>query len=97
MKTGSSREAVRHFVRSSLVKRQEDRNVGDGDNLIVKGILDSLGIMKLVNFVEEGFRLTVKDEDVVPENFESIEAIASYVDRSLSRGDGEGEPENERR
>lgn len=97
MNTGSSREAVRRFVRSSLVRKQEDRNVEDGDNLIVKGILDSLGIMKLINFVEEGFHLTVKDEDVIPDNFESIEAITSYVDRSKSRGDDEGEPENERR
>ncbi len=97
MKTGSNREAVRRFVRSSLVRKPEDRDIEDGDNIIAKGILDSLGIMKLINFVEEGFHLAVKDEDVIPDNFESIDAITSYVDRSLSRGEGEAGPENERR
>lgn len=81
MKTGNNREIVREFVISSLVKKREHLEVGDQENIIISGLLDSLGIIKTINFLEEKYNFTIKDEDVLPENFESIEAISSFVDR----------------
>lgn len=81
MKTGNNREIVREFVISSLVKKREHLEVGDQENIIISGLLDSLGIIKTISFLEEKYNFTIKDEDVLPENFESIEAISSFVDR----------------
>jgi acyl carrier protein len=62
--------------------------VADGDvslsadaSLIESGIVDSLGILRLVAFIEENFSVVVDDIDVVPENFDTINAMNSLVER----------------
>ena len=81
MKTEPSRKIVREFVVSSLVKKREHLEISDQENIIISGLLDSLGIIKTITFLEEKYHFVIKDEDVLPENFESIEAISSFVDR----------------
>jgi acyl carrier protein len=51
------------------------------DSLIKSGIVDSLGILRLVAFIEENFSVMVDDTEVVPENFETINAMSSLVER----------------
>jgi acyl carrier protein len=50
------------------------------DELLSSGIIDSLGILRLVAFVEERFGVQMPDEDVVFENFHSVNAIADYLE-----------------
>jgi acyl carrier protein len=57
-------------------------SVNDQDNLITTGVIDSLAVMQLVAFIEESFSIKVKDEDIVPENFESIEAISVFIGKN---------------
>ena len=60
---------------------------GDGKDLekdtsfLENGILDSTGIMELVAFVEKSFEIKVEDEELLPENFDTISAIAEYLKR----------------
>jgi acyl carrier protein len=56
------------------------RGIGNGDPLLGHGILDSLGILEVVAFVEREFGITVADEELVPESFDSIASIARFVD-----------------
>jgi acyl carrier protein len=56
------------------------------DDLLATGVLDSLGLMQLVLFIEERLGVKVPDEDVVIENFRSVSALTSY----LARLDGKG-------
>jgi len=78
-----AKEEIREFVRSKLSKKKNHTAIDDKDNIIEAGIIDSLGIMQLVEFIENKFSLKVKDEDIIPDNFESIETISSFVERSL--------------
>jgi acyl carrier protein len=55
------------------------------DSLIKSGIVDSLGILRLVAFIEENFSVVVEDTEVVPENFESINAMSSLVQRKQGK------------
>ena len=71
---------LRAYVQDTLLG---GRNVADGDELLLSGMLDSLSVMSLVSFVEQTYTLKVPFEDVVIENFESLEAMGRYVD---SRG-----------
>jgi acyl carrier protein len=48
-------------------------------NLFETGIVDSAGLISFINFIEREFGLTVPDEDLLPENFVSISAIANYI------------------
>jgi len=49
------------------------------EDLLASDQLDSQGMMELVAFIEESFAIEVGDEDLIPENFKSVDAIASYV------------------
>lgn len=71
-------------IRSFLVNQfplARQRAIGDDDPLLRTGILDSLGILEVVSFIEQEFAVHVDDEELVPESFESIATIARFVDR----------------
>ncbi len=57
------------------------KQIRPGDNLLETGILDSLGLMQLVVFIEEKLGVKVPDEDVVIENFSSVDALTGYLER----------------
>ena len=48
-------------------------------SFLEEGIVDSTGVLELVLFVEETFGITVNDEEIVPDNFDSVEKLARYV------------------
>lgn len=58
------------------------------DDLLVGEIIDSLGMMRLVTFIEETFSVTVPLEDITIQNFRTIEAIDAYLQRRGSHGAG---------
>jgi acyl carrier protein len=55
-----------------------------GENLLAQGIIDSMGILKLVEFLEQTFGIQTEDEEMVPENFESLDALCAFVQRKRS-------------
>jgi acyl carrier protein len=74
--------ALTEFVRNDLLHGRKVALTGDAD-LLSAGIVDSLGILRLVAFMEQHFGVKVPDEDVVFENFQSIGAMAGYVSQRL--------------
>ena len=72
-------ESIRQFIVTELVSNQEYSNLDNEEPLIETGIIDSLGIMKLIVFLTEEFGIDIGDDDRIPENFENIEAIYSFV------------------
>lgn len=73
---------IREFVLQKFPLARK-RKVTNHDNLLESGVIDSLGVLDLVNFLEQEFSVAVSDEDLTPENFQSIERIAQFVERSL--------------
>ena len=65
-------QAVRGFIAENFLFRDE------------AGIIDSTGVLELVSFLETTFGIEVADEDMLPENLDSIRAITGYVSRKLS-------------
>ena len=67
-----------------FIKREFGRGRGaslkEDDDLLSSGLIDSLGILQLVAFVEERFDVEVPDEDVVFENFHSVKALGDYLE-----------------
>jgi acyl carrier protein len=57
--------------------------VTDQDYLLESGIIDSLGVLELVTFMQQEFSITANDEDLTPENFQNIECMARFVERGL--------------
>jgi acyl carrier protein len=70
---------IREFVVDSFLFG-DDQGLADDTPLFERGIIDSTGILEMVSFVEERYDITVADEELVPANFESMLAVARYVD-----------------
>jgi acyl carrier protein len=73
-------ENVLHqYVATNLLKGQDASSFSDTDSLLDSGILDSIGLLHLMLFVEREFRVSIADEELVPENFETIETLAQFL------------------
>jgi acyl carrier protein len=72
---------VRQFIIDNFLFREDRASISDTESLLEAGLIDSTGILELVAFLESEFQLAVADADIVPDNLDSIERIASYVER----------------
>lgn len=76
------KELIRKFINDNLARTKQMKEVQNQENLIMNGVIDSLGIVQLVAYIEETFKMKVKDEDIVPDNFETVDVISSFVGRT---------------
>lgn len=74
-------EIIHEYIVNDLLNGSNDRPITNAEDLIESGIIDSLGIMSLLAFLEERFSLQIASEDLLPENFSSINSITVLVDR----------------
>lgn len=74
---------IRDFVLAKF-PLAKSRNIGDSDDLLDSGIVDSLGILDVVAMLESELSVTLQDEDLVPENFRSIRQIAEFAAKRKS-------------
>jgi acyl carrier protein len=72
-------QEVGDFIASELSLGKGATEVSPDDDLLAKGLVDSHGVMELVGFLEDRYGITVRDEDLTPENFQSLSAIEQYV------------------
>jgi acyl carrier protein len=84
--TDDVRATIREFITTQLAQRAEDRRIGDRDDVISTGLVDSLGIVRLVGFLEETFAIRIRDDEILPENFASVDAITSFVVATAAAG-----------
>jgi acyl carrier protein len=73
---------IRQFIAQKFPLARR-RNIADQDNLLETGVIDSLGVLELVTFLQEEFSLAVEDDELTPENFQSIQSIAQFVEQRL--------------
>ena len=78
------KESIRNYIKSELVNNKDHRELSDSDQLIESGVIDSLGMMKLIGFLEDNHSVQIDDMELVPENFSSIDAIASLVEKKMA-------------
>lgn len=77
----SVRADLRRYVLENHLFTDDDAALKDGDSFLETGVLDSTGIMELILFIEETFQLKVTDDEMVPENLDSIDSLVAYVER----------------
>jgi acyl carrier protein len=81
MSLTATESAIRQFLVDDVFYDKDLKDLTVTDSLLAKGLLDSLSILKTVTFLEEQFGVTVPDEEVLPDHFESVRAIAALVDK----------------
>lgn len=76
-------EQIKNFIAQNLLYSADGFTYSDDASFLQEGIIDSLGVMQLVEFVEKDFRVTVNRLEVTPDNFDSIGKLAGFVRRKL--------------
>ena len=74
---------VRRFIGENFTFREEVEVLSDDASLLDAGIIDSTGVLELVCFLESTFGIVIADEEMLPENLDSIAAISAYVARKV--------------
>ena len=73
------KDQIRDFVRENLAAPKGITSFTDDESLTGSGVIDSLGILRLVGFLEENFGVRVGDEEIAAENLQSIDVIEQFV------------------
>src|SRR6266481_5390004 len=81
------KEKVRAFVLEYAAGRITE--VKDDENLLQTNIIDSLGSFRMIAFLEETFPLTIEDMDMLPENFQTLNAVEAFIMGKLGTANGE--------
>ena len=82
MSSTDYRELVRNYIKESTFK--EANLIEDNTMIFQEGFFDSMGFVMLIDFLEENCGIKTSDDDLIEENFESIDAISSFVTRKLN-------------
>lgn len=86
-------QEIRKFIIENFLFGASDNGLQDGDSLLDQGIIDSTGVLELVAHLEESYRIRVKDEELIPENLDSIANVAEFIIRKqTSVGNATGIP-----
>lgn len=72
-------DRTRQYIIENFLYMRRDIALDDGDLLLERGIIDSMGVMELVGYLEQEFGVVVADEDVTEDNLGSLRAIATFV------------------
>jgi acyl carrier protein len=74
-------ELIRAYIAENILFSDNGYPYPDETSFLEEGIVDSMGIMELVMFVDESFGIAVEDEELVPDNFDSVSKLAAYIRR----------------
>ena len=78
----SVEKEIRKFIEENFILDGND-NLSSEDSLLEKGIIDSTGVLELVAFIEENYDFKIKDEELIPENLDSIKSITRFIQERL--------------
>jgi len=62
----------------------DDKKLGDDDSLLEAGIIDSTGILELINHIEKHYGIKVNDDELVPDNLDTIASICTFLSKKVS-------------
>jgi acyl carrier protein len=70
---------VRGFIVDNFLFGTEDESLSDDASFLETGIIDSTGILELISFVEKTYEITIADDEMLPENLDSLDRISAFV------------------
>ena len=80
------KEKIREFVIENFLFG-EGGDLKDDTSFLDEGIVDSTGILELVDFLEEEYEIDVDDEELIPENLDSVDNVTKYLERKLEQSE----------
>ncbi len=77
----SIEQEVRSYILENYLFTDDDSALSNSDSFLEKGILDSTGILEVIYFIEDEYEIKVADEEMIPENLDSVERLVAYIGR----------------
>ena len=74
---------ISEFILKNFVFNDQKEKLDENISLYEKGIIDSTGVLELVDFLEEKFEIKIEDEELVPDNLDSINKISKFIQRKI--------------
>ena len=74
-------EKVKNFIQDNFLLGDKNKVIKEDESFLQGGIIDSTGVLELVNFIEETYKIKVEDEELIPENLDSIKNLVAYIKR----------------
>lgn len=75
----SNTEKLRTFILENYLFTDDDAALNNSDSFLDKGIIDSTGILEVIMFIEDNFGFKVRDEEMLPENLDSIDNLVRFI------------------
>jgi len=73
------KEKIRKFIFKNFMFNDNSRVLNDNESFLNSGIIDSTGVLELVSFVEETFNIQVHDDELIPENLDSVVQLVQFI------------------
>lgn len=74
-------QGVRDYILQNFLFTDDQSAIADGDSFLTKGIVDSTGMLEIIYFLEDEYGIKIEDEEMVPENLDSVNNIVAFVAR----------------
>lgn len=75
------KSSVRSFIFDNFLFDADEGALNNDDSFLEQGIIDSTGVLELVEWLEETFGIKVEDDELVPENLDNVTAINDFIER----------------
>lgn len=79
------RQSIKKFILENILFEDKEDILNHDDSFLKKGILDSTGILEVVSFIEEKFNISVDDEELIPENLDSVNNLTRFVNEKIGK------------
>lgn len=76
--------SIRDFIADNFLFRADRDSIADSESLLESGLIDSTGVLELIAFLEQRFGISIADDEIVPENLDSIRNITTYLHSKVS-------------
>jgi len=78
------RKTLKRFIKQTFLPRAGMTSFSESDSFLESGIMDSTGILELLEFIEDKFDIKVEDDEIIPDNLDSLANLATFVSRKLT-------------
>jgi acyl carrier protein len=79
----TTNQQIRKFILTNFPLARR-KNIRDSDSLLKSGLIDSLGVLTVVTFLEDTFSVKIEDDELAPENFETIDEMSAFVQKKTN-------------
>jgi acyl carrier protein len=79
----NTKTLIRNFICKNFLINSSSTVFSDEDSFTEKGIIDSTGVLEIVQFIQTSYGLRLNDNEIIPDNLDSIQKISSFIKRKL--------------